>query len=76
MVPCGELFHWQLHVYTISSFLYIDIFPLCVAAGSSYNALQFGTYEGSELSDRDYQLYDKDGGVGLLDGFIIDAHFR
>ncbi|VDH96758.1 Hypothetical predicted protein [Mytilus galloprovincialis] len=43
--------------------------------GSSYNALQFGTYEGSEVSDRDYQLYDKDGGVGLLDGFIIDAHF-
>ncbi|CAG2189209.1 cphB [Mytilus edulis] len=52
-----------------------NIFPLCVAAGSSYNALQFGTYEGSEVSDRDYQLYDKDGGVGLLDGFIIDAHF-
>ncbi|XP_063397536.1 cyanophycinase-like isoform X1 [Mytilus trossulus] len=43
--------------------------------GSSYNALQFGTYDGSEVSDRDYQLYDKDGGLGLLDGFIIDAHF-
>ena len=45
-------------------------------AGTSYSAFRYGTFTTEDINHTDYMLYNGYGGIGMLDGFILDAHFR
>jgi hypothetical protein len=47
-----------------------------ISAGKSWNSLKYGVHETEDESHPDNLLYNKYGGLGFLDGFFLDAHFR
>lgn len=42
----------------------------------SWEALRYGVHTTYSEDHPDYLVYNPSGGLGFLDGFIIDAHFR
>lgn len=42
----------------------------------SWEALRYGVHTTYSDDHPDYLVYNPSGGLGFLDGFIIDAHFR
>lgn len=42
----------------------------------SWDALRYGARETESKDHLDDLLYNKDGGTGILDGFVLDTHFR
>lgn len=42
----------------------------------SWEALRYGVHTTYSEDHPDYLVYNPNGGLGFLDGFIIDAHFR
>lgn len=44
--------------------------------GMSWEALRYGVHTTYSEDHPDYLVYNPSGGLGFLDGFIIDAHFR
>jgi hypothetical protein len=42
--------------------------------GASYDSLKYGASTDSPHPDD--LVYDPDGGIGLLPGFVLDTHFR
>ncbi|XP_011440861.3 cyanophycinase [Magallana gigas] len=48
---------------------------LMINNGMSYEALRYGVHTTYSEDHPDYLVYNPSGGLGFLDGFIIDAHF-
>jgi len=38
--------------------------------------LMYGAYSTPSETQSDDLVYDQNGGIGMLDGFVLDAHFR
>ena len=48
-----------------------------VTSGLSYEALRYGAYPGGYNPDYPDDLsYDEYGGIGMVDGMVLDTHFR
>lgn len=47
----------------------------CFTGGMSWDALRYGAFS-TPGHRRDDLVYDPHGGLGFLDGYVLDTHFR
>lgn len=47
-----------------------------ITGGTSWNALTYGAYSGGPNTPNSNDLsYDEHGGLGFLQGWVLDSHF-